>query len=225
VANPTATQLPTDTPSPTATATATATITPSPSPTPDLRLIDLDPRKLLLQKTDLPPEGKYFLPNELWTSPLTNAEIVAEWTVEEGQAYLAETGRIDGWSIDYKRGTNGVIMPEEIHDNVVIYSSVEGAQIVITKYDNRTVTESNFIEIDVPKVGDITRAFKWQETNSGGATRVAIKIAFTYRNVYHYVQVWGWEKEVSLDFAIRTATKLVEGLKQLPLSDAVTFTP
>src|SRR5688572_16384046 len=57
-AMPTVTRLPTDTPVP----TVTATITASPSPAPDLRIIQIEPKEFLLQKSDLPQEGKYFLP-------------------------------------------------------------------------------------------------------------------------------------------------------------------
>lgn len=222
VALPTAMQIPTDTPLP-PTPTSTATIVPS--PTPDIRLIDIDPRNLLLQTNDLPIEGKYYLPGEGWTSPVLNSEIISSWTVEKGQSYLAETGRIDGWYVSYKRGRSGVLMPEEFYDNVVIYSKIEGAQIVVTKYGDRYITDDNFKEIDAPQVGDITRAFKMSKTNSSGETRVWIKVTFSYRNVFHDITVWGWEKEVSLDYAVSVATKLLESLRQLPLSTTVTFTP
>lgn len=219
---PTATQIPTDTPMP----TATATITSSPSPTPDVRLIDIDPRKLLLQKSDLPSEGKYYLPNETWTSPHRNSEIVSSWGTEKGQAYLAETGRIDGWWISYKRGSSGgVLVPEEVYDNPVLYSSIEGARLVITKYSDRKITEEKYREIDVPQIGDIARAFTKSEIDSNGRTNAAIYIDFTYRNVLHSINIYGREKEVTLEFAVGIANKLLEGLKLLPLSDTVTFTP
>jgi hypothetical protein len=190
--------IPTNSPGP----TATATITASPSPTPDVRLIDIDPRKLLLQKGDLPTEGRYYLPGETWISPLRNYEIISAWTVEEGQAYLKETGRIDGWLVYYKRGVSGVVMPEQVYDNVVIYSSIQGANLLVSKYGDRRITEENYTEIDVQQIGDVTRAFMKRETNSGGETRMWILLAFSYRNVSHSVNIYGWEKEISLDFAV-----------------------
>jgi hypothetical protein len=222
-AQPTATRLPTETPAPTA--TADPTITASPSPTPDVRLIDINPKELLLQKADLPAEARYYLPDEAWISPVRNSEIVSEWTVEEGQAYLAATGRIDGWLIYYKRGASGAVLPEQIFNNVVIYSTIEGAQLYIAKYSDRRITEENYTEIDVPEIGDTARAFMKRETNSGGETRVWIYVSFSYRNVSHTVNIYGWEKEITLDFAASVANKLLEGLKQLPLSDTVTFKP
>jgi hypothetical protein len=60
-------------------------------------MIQVEPKELLLGKSDLPQEGEYFLPGPSWTSPSHNSEVVAIRTVEEGQKYLEETGRIDGW--------------------------------------------------------------------------------------------------------------------------------
>jgi len=217
-ANPTATRTPTKTPPPTATATLT------PSPTPDTRVIDSDPRELLLQKSNLPALGKYYLPGESWMSPLTNSEIVSSWTVEEGKAYLAETGRIHGWVVIFRRGTNSVTMPEEVYDNAVIYSSVEGAQLIVTKYGDRNI-ENGYKEIEVPEIGELSRAFRKEEINSSGATRVWLRFIFSYRNVYHDVELWGWKADVPMQFAVDIANQLLEGLKQLPVSDKVKFTP
>lgn len=217
---PTATPQATDTPIPSATPTATLT----PSPTLDLQVIDIDPRRLLLQKDNLPPNGRYYLPNEQWMSPLTNSEIVSSWTVEEGQAYLAETGRIHGWEVIYNRGTNNVTMPQEVYHNVVLYSNIEGAQIVINKYSARNI-ENGYKEIDFPQIGDMSHAYQKSETDTNGGTRAVFRLEFVYRNLYHAVVLWGWENEVSSDFAVGIANKLLENSKQLPLSDMVTFNP
>jgi hypothetical protein len=225
-AMPTATQtkiLPTVTPLPTNTPIPTATATIVPTPTPDLRVIDIDPRKLVLQKNDLPPSGKYILPDSTWTSPQTNAEITSEWTVEQGKAYIAETGRIHGWWVDYLRNAGEATTPEEIYSQVVLYSKSDGAQLVVTKYDD-DYFENGFIEIDAPQVGDVTRAFK-KTVNEGGPTVVWLDLDFTYRNVYYNVELYGFENEVSMDLAVDIANKLLSNLKQLPLSDTVTFQP
>lgn len=211
------TLFPTETPIPTA--TETLTMTPSPSPTPDVRVIDIDPMKLLLQRDKLPSGGRYYLPNEGWISPNTNSEIVASWTVEEGQAYLAETGRIHGWIVIYKRGTSSVVMPEEVLDNVALYSNAAGAQLVVTKYGGRSLLENGFKEISAPQVGDVSRAF--QKTLQA---RTWLRLNFTHRNVFHSIELIGSEQTVSLDFAVEVANQLINGLSQLPLSDTVQFT-
>jgi len=216
----------------TATLTLTETITPvptpseTPPPTPDTRVIDIDPQKLLLKKSDLPPEGEYFLPGPDWTSPATNSEIISEWTDQEGQDYLAETGRIHGWVISFKRGNSRILIPDEIYDNVVVYSSAEGARIVVTKYQDRILRNGEFgEEIDVIQIGDTTRAFMQKDTTPGGETNVKIRVAFRYRNIFHAIVIWGSDQEATLDFAVDIATALLEQLQELPLSNMVTFKP
>ena len=224
---PSHTPLPTVTPIPLNTPRTTPVFTSSPSPSPVSlnKLIDIDPRMLLLQYTDLPNEGNYYLPGEDWTSPQRNSEIISAWTVKKGEDYLAETGRIDGWWVGYKRGKVGVLLPEEVYDSVVIYSKVEGARITVLKHGDKYITEDNYTEITAPQIGDTNRAFQRLDTNSNGETRVSIAVIFSYQNIYHGILIWGWEKEVALGFAIDVATGLVNTLKQLPLSETVTFRP
>jgi hypothetical protein len=152
-------------------------------------------------------------------TPHTNTEIVSAWTVEEGRAYLAETERIHGWIVIYKRGTNRVVMPEEVLHNVTLHSKTEGAQLVVTKYGARGLSDG-FKEIDAPQIGDVSRAF--QKTLQA---RTWLRLNFTYRNVFHSIELYGSEQEVSLEFAVEVANQLIEDLKQLPLSDTVQFEP
>ena len=92
----TTTETPTLTPTNTPTQTSTSTETPTqtntitPSLTPDLRVIELEPVYMQLQRDDLPKDGKYYLPNSTWTSPHLNSEVVSGWGVEEGKDYLAK---------------------------------------------------------------------------------------------------------------------------------------
>src|SRR5690349_20844869 len=75
-AKPTATKLSSDI------SARTATTTSSPPQNVDVRVIDIDPKKLLLEKTELPLQGKYIIPGPGWISPSTNSEAVAFLTVE-----------------------------------------------------------------------------------------------------------------------------------------------
>jgi hypothetical protein len=156
----TPTLAPTDTPTQTSTPTKTPKNTPTLTPTPDLRVIDGDPMDFLLQKIDLPPEAKYYLPDSSWISPHRNSEIISAWGVEEGRKYLEETGRIDGWWVIYLRGTITVTAPEQIYDNVVKYATAEGAQLVVKKYGDRRVEEQDFTEVDpIEIIGDVIRTY------------------------------------------------------------------
>jgi len=225
---PTNTLIPSSTPTVTDTPTPapTETPTPEPSPTPDFRVIDIDPYKILMTKSDCNPDGRYYLPNEFWISPHRNSEVVAGWTVEKGQEYLAETGRIDGWYVYYKRGNNNVLLPQEVSDNVVLFSTIAGAQLLVSKYEDRMESEFFYNEIDEPpQIGDLTRAWVKKETNSGGTTEVWYEITFSYRNIIHSISVYGYDKEVKLEDAEYLARNMLEQLEELSLSNEVTFKP
>jgi hypothetical protein len=225
---PTNTMVPSETPTQTTTPTTIPTDTPTiePSPTPDLRVIDIDPYQILLKKSDCNPDGRYYLPNEFWISPHRNSEVVAGWTVVKGQEYLAETGRIDGWYVSYARGNNNILLPQEISDNVVLFSTVAGAQLLITKYEDRMVNEFYYDEIEAaPQIGDLTRAWVKKEINSGGTTEAWYVITYSYRNIIHSITVYGYDKEVKLEDAEYLARNLLAQLEEIPLSDTVTIKP
>jgi len=218
-ANPTATRTPQPTKTNTPLPSATPTITVSPSPTPDLRMIKIEPKGFLLQKYEIAPAGKYYLPGQNWISPSHNEEVVAVRTVEEGRKYLAETGRIDGWYVTYKRGNNGVNTPEEVTDIVTEFESTQGAQVLLNKYLPSDLIKDGYAEIEnPPQIGDATKIFIKRELQSGGDTRLFFVMSFTYLNYYNEIDLWGWEIDVSQEFAqVLSELQLVK-FKAAPLS-------
>jgi hypothetical protein len=217
-AQPTATFSPTPRPTDTPIPTVTSTVAASPSPTPDLRVIQLEPKEFLFQKNELPPEGKYFLPGSGWTSPSHNQEVVAQRTVEEGRKYLQETGRIDGWWVAYKRGTNGVNMPEEVYNAVIEFETAEGAQVLLNKYLIQDLEEDGYIELEnAPEIGDATRIFIKKEMQSGGDNRVWFILSFTYMNYYNEIELWGWESDIAQEFAQALSELQLTKLQEVPL--------
>ena len=197
-AKPTETFIPepTETPKPTTTPTLTKTDTPNPtttptetpSPTPDLRVIDADPYTFLLKAEDLPEDAHYYLPNSSWISPHRNYEVISGWGVDEGRAYLAATGRVDGWWVYYERGTNTVIAPEQIGDNPVLFRTIEGAKNLINQFGTCVNTDLNpnikFTPIQTDlKIGDLSNICITREMQSSGENKVTMTIEFSYRNV------------------------------------------
>ena len=228
------TPLHTETPLPTATPTSTETSTPTstsnptetPSPTPDLRVIDADPYTFLLKAEDLPEDAYYYLPNSEWISPHRNYEVISGWGVDEGRAYLAATGRVDGWWVYYERGTNTVIAPEEIYDNPVLFRSTEGAQLLITQYGTCVDPDKKYKPVQTDLiVGDMANMCMSREMQSSGEYKIRLIIEFSYRNVAHQLAGLGWEKEVKLDYLADVARTLLAKLEAMPLSESVTFEP
>lgn len=227
---PTETPVPTDTPTPTLTETATplptSTPTDTPSPTPDLQVIDADPYTFLLKKEDLPEDANYYLPNSSWISPHRNSEVVGGWGVEEGRLYLEATGRVDGWWASYLRGSSTVIAPEEIYDNVVMYRTSEGAKLTINEHSTCDDPDTEYLELERDLViGDITRVCMYREMQSSGENREWYRIEFVYRNYFHGIVAWGWEKDIRPEYVEEVARTLLAKLEAAPLSDSVTFVP
>ena len=143
-----------------------------------------------------------------------------------GRKYLEETGRVDGWIVYYARGTNTVTAPQEVYDNVVLYQSAEGAQLLTAKYGNCEDPEKDWVKLNIDfKIGDTTSACIIREMQSSGKNRVNILIEFTYKNIAHTVSGWGWENEVSIEYVKAVAETLLAKLEAAPLSDVVTFSP
>jgi hypothetical protein len=224
--------MPTETATPTETSTPIPPSTPTetPSPTPDLRVIDADPYTFLLKAEDLPEDAYYYLPNSDWISPHRNSEVVGGWGVDEGCAYLAATGRVDGWWVYYERGTRTVIAPEQIGDNPVLFRTSEGAKLLIAQFGTCVNPDLdpgfNFIPIQTDlKIGDLSNICIDRQMQSSGENRVNLIIEFSYRNVAHAVTGWGWEDEVQLDYLAAVARTFLAKLEDMPLSDSVTFEP
>jgi hypothetical protein len=101
----------------------------------DTRVVLAKPVDLVLQKSDLPIEGKYYLPNQAWSSPITNDEIINEMGREVGSKYTSESGRVAGWFIGFAKPSLGIgsNYPFEIATSIIQYKTVEGSQNTITK--------------------------------------------------------------------------------------------
>ncbi|MDY6994266.1 MAG: hypothetical protein SVR94_16910 [Pseudomonadota bacterium] len=211
---PTSTQ--TNTPEPTFTATEQPTSTPTFTATPDERIIEIGPEEFLLKKEDLPSDAKYYLPNYTWISPHRNSEIISGWGKEEGQRYLEETGRIDGWVVYYARGTSTVRAPEEISHNIIQYKTAEGSKIAMEMESPYSQVEYEIVDADY-NLGDKTIISQYREMQPSGEYRVDYLVETAYRNYQSRVGGWGWEKEFDLDYVIQLAEIALEKLKVAPL--------
>ncbi len=230
---PTSTQTdtptPTHTPTETATPTPTATFTATPSPTPDLRIIRTDPKEFLLTSDDLPEDAKYFLPGPGWISPHHNSEIISGWGREKGLEYLERTGRIDGWVVQFYRGTETLRIPEIIYHNLIQYESAEGAQITLLEfnlvvYKGRSSREYEFVDRELD-IGDMSLAMIAKEMQPNGKYRIWYRIGATYRNYGSYIYGWGWEDDIDYEYIEDIARSVIEKLEQAPLSDPGQMSP
>lgn len=219
-ADPTVTSVPTLSPTPSPTLAPSATPTSSPTATPDQRVIDVNPKKLVLTKADFPSDGQYFLPSGGSYGPVTNSEIVASWTVERGQEYLAKSGRIYGWETDFVRGSNNSITPDWVWNEIVLYKTSKSPKSVI-KEDANCASFVGLKEVNVDfSFGDASIVCA-QDRN--GELYYLFEIA--YRNLIIRIDATGSEVEMGIPFFQGLTKRQLEKIDAQTLSNEVTFTP
>jgi hypothetical protein len=210
-ANPTYTS----TPVPTLTSIPTPTPTPIPSSTPDVRIINTDIQKFLLQQTDLPPEGRYYLPAPNWSSPHHNFEIIQDVGQEIGNQYINETGRVDGWYANYVKGHRNNSLPVEIHSGVVMFSSIEGAKVYMEKYVQGFNLAAGYVNVETDLgIGDSTAVFEKKDNETENYV-----IEFSCRNFIERVLGIGIKSDADKKLIVDIAYLLLNRLQNAPVSD------
>jgi len=188
-------------PTQTLTAMPTETPTATPSPTPNLLDLQLNLKEFLLQRSDLPANKSYVSLRSNKPQPFTNQDV--------GLSNVSETGRIDGWYIEYAVGHTGS-WNETVQDVIALYQTTEGAQKAVSMYE---VAEDGIEEINQPTIGDKSRSVVYRfPTNYSGDYQVIYEIIFSYRNCVHTISWFGWEKE-TLGLAKKTALILLSRLQ------------
>jgi hypothetical protein len=217
--------IPSVTPTLTQTTTSTPTPTPTlpPSPTPDNRIIDTDPSKLLCEKSDLPIEGRYKIPNQTWMSINTNAEVIAARGTTEGRDYVFRTQRVTGWWVDFYRNTKAAQLPKDFGCGVFMFRTPKGAQLALTKYNSvetntSTATETwEYVENDFD-LGDQDTSYVYYRLKKGGNREILLTIQFAYRNLM--VDVSGFsdvESDVKIEDLLKVANIMMDRLKETSL--------
>jgi hypothetical protein len=219
-ANPTSTftTVPT-TETPTERPTETPTITHLPAL--DLLSLQVNLKEFLVQKSDLPLLANYT--PYFSDSPINISNASASQSFGgNGDEYLAETGRMDGWEVNihYEGDANLAIAPLSIYSNVTLFKSTEGAQLAMTKYSDRYGSEYGFTEaINPPEIGDGNRTFymRYQEKTNSSEYSLKYIFEFSYRNVLWTLQESGMERNVDPVFIWDIAQRLLTRFQASPL--------
>lgn len=226
---PPATEVPTDIPVEVAIDTEVpATEIPIEEPIVDdsALVFDYNPKKLLMEKNDIPWEGEYYIGGADWNSPLRNLEIISSIGVTLGKEYLAATGRIDGWKIGFLRGSQTEILPEDINNVIALHETPEGAMSHMLDYGTCLDRSTGFREINTSfQVGDLSSICTMSINHASGERRETLMAEFVYHNLYVTVTTWGWEDEITPEFIIEITNSLFERLTEFELSDSVFFLP
>lgn len=188
-------------------------------PTPDVRVINASPRSMLPERTDLPTDGKFYLTYE---SPTRNSEMISGWGVAEGRDYLAASGRIDGWSIEYTRGTRTAKVPEWIYYNGIIYQT-EAGHAATDEQLGRCNVDDGWVEIPAPE--GMVYLCEWRRTQPNGLDYLRYQVKLKHRNVAVQIRVGGYEGDFELEWLLDQAADQIAVLELIPLSETVTYAP
>jgi hypothetical protein len=192
------------------------------TPTPDLRVIDMDPRNFLLEKTELPIEPNYYIPGSNWMSPHRNYEVINELGEEFGGDYIDQTGRLDGWVVTYRKGLSRVLAPIEIYHNIIKYKDSQGALLAVREF-NLGIRDSSFNYLDSgEELGDLTVVLLAEEVNAFGEVILTYRIETAYRNFVSIIMMVGEKDEIQYEFVENIAYKIINLLEDAPLSATVT---
>ena len=224
LASPSDTPKPSFTPSPAATITPsiTPTETPTLTPTPDLRVVDADPRSMLLSLEDLPEGAGYFSTGE---SPHRNWELTRDYGEEIASAYIESSGRIDGWSLGFRTYSKEPNTAEFLNSTIVIFSTNAGPETEGMGLNQVSMCGSSFHdEIRTIDIG-IDASLCYIHLNfSGVGFFDHYSVSGSYRNILFGVSANGSENTLSEDIVIDLAEILVNKIKSFPLVDEVTYT-
>ena len=210
----TRTATPTYTITPQPTFTSTLMLVPIPSSTPDVRVIKTDIRKFLLQQTDLPLEGRYYLPSSSSSSPHHNYEIIQDVGQAFGDQYINETGRMDGWYANYARGGGDSSLPVEILNSVVAFGSVEGARVYMERYVQGFNLAAGYVTMETDlEIGDSTAVFEKKD----GET-VNYVIEFSCRNFIQRIVGIGLKADADKKLIVDIAYLLLNRLQNAPVT-------
>ncbi len=190
---------------PTVTPTEVQKPVPTITSTPDLRVIKSDPMVYLCDSQDFPGEGDYFLPapDAIFTyldsngkkqtfymehlNHISNDILIIDKQSNSSyavQSYIAETGRVDGWKIEFNKGKSNFDGPYTVICNVESYETSEGAILAVQKFNQAETSEVVGWEYDEgshPSLGSADVFLKNEDLKKQDlANHVALQ--FSYRN-------------------------------------------
>ena len=217
------TEIPTEVP--------TATPTNTPEPTPDPRVIDTQPRLIILTEEEIDPIADYGMFGSVPAYALYDnvinpyANLACSLGFEEATRVLDETGLVTGWTTQYIWGKNFLPQPSHIEFSPLVFDSIEGPTLWMDRwetgceYDFYTyVSDLEFGEKSTLCVNLTPVKFKDQD-----ATAAAIRLAIKYKNILLSMKASGLEGSFDLDLIYRLASRQMEKLASLDLVDSVSL--
>lgn len=215
--------------------TPTVPITPTPNlsnpvvktdPSGEKILNDKNLRKFIPELKELPDRARYWICKGC-ENIVTNQEIIWSWGKEKADNYISETGRINGWSIMYVRGSLEIYSPEYLTLTVQIYNTAAGASLFVNKFNALQVfPDAGWYQesCQVDFSHDCVYIKKINLDRSGRETVVS-RLYFSYHNLAAVVTGEGWPEDVTPEMLEDLAYKMYQKMVTVPLAPYTALTP
>lgn len=182
-------------------------------------VISGSPKDYLLQPEDIP--DPYYLPGSDWIGPYSNEKIIEVRGVEDGQAYIDATGRIEGWFVWYQLGDNTRNAPEKIGCYIVFYKTGEGARLAIGPqwhpvYKEADEGKAELVDLEID-LGQSHIGYIYREQTPNQDFILDYNIEFTYRNALTVITGHGVEMRVRQAYLLDLANIVLQKLRTAQL--------
>jgi hypothetical protein len=227
---------------PTSTPTEIQKPVPTITNTPDFLVIKSDPYIYLCDTQDFPNEGDYYIPApkaiftyrdsngkkqtfyQEYINHISNDILTMDRESNSShivQSYMADTGRVDGWSIEFKKGNNSFVGPYTVLCGVESFKTSEGSFLAVQKYNQAETSELVGWEYDEgphPSLGSADVFLKNEDLEKKDlANHVAIQ--FSYRNYLVTITALDkTQKEITFDILYQVGLKILKNLENAHLS-------
>lgn len=192
----------------------------------DGKIITDDPRDYLLKPVDFDAANNFYIPeNDAFV--ILNEMAVGSLGKEKGEALVADQERVVGWRVHYQANKEDQDGPQVYLSTITQHQSAKGAQAAVEKYNSAALyPDGGWIVEDVDlNMGDKYIVETGATENSQGRRAVTYRIEFAFRNISADILVYGLEKEVNQEMAVKAARAVLLRLHTAPFGTGPVPTP
>jgi len=219
-AAPVPTDIPTEMPTVMPTEAPTETLAPSPSPTPDLRVINTDPKSIILTLDEMTDFDEV---EQNISYPKGYLNKTCALGADEAVAFLERTGLVTGWTTVYHLPDIGVEYSGYFEITPLVFESLEGPNLMFEEWGGPCEYDV-YDYVEDLDYGEKTTACIyriWQESSQNDL--IKYRLAIKYKNVLLGVLAQGLEDSFDLDQVYRLVDLQMDKLASLPLEEEITL--
>jgi hypothetical protein len=134
------------------------------------------------------------------------------WGAQKGQEYIDQTGRLDGWWVQYGSRDQNASGPETIYCGVILFNTSEGADLALHWLPP---DQEGYVEIPDADLGlrNLNTGYWMKKMPSGETEKVWHRIGFAYRNYLAILILEGTPNSIQPDFITSTVQNMLVRLQ------------